>query len=59
MGEGICSDCKIIAGARIPLYTFFDIDSLDPAFAPGTGTPETGGLYTRETFPMGAPLCRV
>jgi guanidinobutyrase len=29
-----------------PLYLSFDIDSLDPAFAPGTGTPEIGGLTT-------------
>ena len=27
-----------------PTYVSFDIDALDPAFAPGTGTPETGGL---------------
>ena len=27
-----------------PVYLSFDIDSLDPAFAPGTGTPEIGGL---------------
>lgn len=31
-----------------PTYISFDIDSLDPAFAPGTGTPEVGGLTTRE-----------
>jgi agmatinase len=31
-----------------PVYLTFDIDSLDPAFAPGTGTPEVGGLSTRE-----------
>jgi guanidinopropionase len=31
-----------------PTYVSFDIDSLDPAFAPGTGTPEIGGLTTRE-----------
>ena len=29
-----------------PIYISFDIDSLDPAFAPGTGTPEIGGLTT-------------
>ncbi len=29
-----------------PTYISFDIDSLDPAFAPGTGTPEIGGLTT-------------
>lgn len=27
-----------------PVYISFDIDGIDPAFAPGTGTPETGGL---------------
>src|SRR5690606_20849618 len=31
-----------------PVYLSFDIDSLDPSFAPGTGTPEVGGLMTRE-----------
>jgi len=31
-----------------PTYVSFDIDSLDPAFAPGTGTPEVGGLTTVE-----------
>ncbi len=29
-----------------PAYLSFDVDALDPAFAPGTGTPETGGLAT-------------
>jgi arginase family enzyme len=28
----------------VPTYLSFDIDALDPAFAPGTGTPEIGGL---------------
>ena len=31
-----------------PVYLSFDIDGLDPAFAPGTGTPEIGGLTTLE-----------
>lgn len=31
-----------------PVYISFDIDCLDPAFAPGTGTPEAGGFTTRE-----------
>jgi agmatinase len=30
-------------------YLSFDIDALDPAFAPGTGTPEIGGLATWQT----------
>jgi len=29
-----------------PVYLSFDIDGIDPAFAPGTGTPEIGGLTT-------------
>jgi agmatinase len=33
-----------------PLFLSFDVDVLDPAFAPGTGTPEAGGLTTREAL---------
>lgn len=29
-----------------PAYLTFDVDALDPAFAPGTGTPEMGGLHS-------------
>lgn len=36
----------------MPTYLSFDIDSLDPAFAPGTGTPEVGGLTTREALEL-------
>lgn len=35
-----------------PTYLSFDIDSIDPAFAPGTGTPEVGGLTTREALAL-------
>ncbi|APG85485.1 agmatinase [Sinorhizobium americanum] len=35
-----------------PTYLSFDIDSLDPSFAPGTGTPEVGGLTTREVLEL-------
>jgi len=31
-----------------PSYISFDVDGLDPVYAPGTGTPEVGGLTTRE-----------
>ncbi len=34
--------CQTIGNG--PAYLSFDIDVLDPAFAPGTGTPEIGGL---------------
>lgn len=42
-----------------PEYIFvsFDIDTLDPAYAPGTGTPEPGGLTPREAFPILRRLC--
>ncbi len=33
-----------------PIYITFDVDGLDPAYAPGTGTPEAGGLTTREAL---------
>ena len=33
-----------------PTYITFDIDSVDPGFAPGTGTPEVGGLTPREVL---------
>eukprot|EP00944_MAST-04C_sp_MAST-4C-sp1_P007734 g7734.t1 len=38
-----------IGGAK-PVYLSFDIDSLDPAFAPGTGTLECGGLTIYQAF---------
>jgi len=34
--------------ADLPVYLSVDIDVLDPSFAPGTGTPEVGGLTSRE-----------
>jgi len=42
-----------------PKYLFisFDIDVMDPAYMPGTGTPEPGGLTSRETFPLVRRLC--
>src|SRR6266704_2134928 len=33
-----------------PVYCSFDIDAVDPAFAPGTGTPEVGGLTSYEAL---------
>ena len=37
-----------------PVYLSFDIDGLDPSYAPGTGTPEVGGL----TMPQGLEVIR-
>jgi guanidinobutyrase len=35
-----------------PCYITYDIDSLDPSFAPGTGTPEIGGLTTPQAMEL-------
>lgn len=35
-----------------PAYVTYDIDSLDPAYAPGTGTPEIGGLTTPQALEL-------
>ncbi len=35
-----------------PVYLSLDIDCLDPAFAPGTGTPEPGGMSTNQVFTL-------
>ena len=41
--RAIAERIRIVVGGA-PCYLSFDIDALDPAFAPGTGTPEIGGL---------------
>lgn len=45
--EKVINEVKRVVGEG-PTYVSFDIDSIDPAFAPGTGTPEIGGLTTIE-----------
>jgi guanidinobutyrase / D-arginase len=45
--RGIAERVRQRVGDR-PVYVSVDIDVLDPAFAPGTGTPEAGGLTSRE-----------
>jgi agmatinase len=45
---GIISGILSALGTEEPVYLSVDIDVLDPAFAPGTGTPEPGGWTTRE-----------
>lgn len=46
--EGIIKRIVERVGTKRPVYLSIDIDTLDPAFAPATGTPETGGWSTRE-----------
>lgn len=49
--DGVIAEARRVVGME-PAYLTFDIDSLDPAFAPGTGTPETGGFTPREAQRM-------
>lgn len=46
--DGIIKKIIDRVGTVNPVYLSLDIDTLDPAFAPATGTPETGGWSTRE-----------
>jgi agmatinase len=46
IGETIARIRERVGDARI--YVSFDVDFVDPAFAPGTGTPEIGGFTSRE-----------
>jgi len=41
--EAVIAEARRVVGDG-PTYISFDVDSLDPAFAPGTGTPEVGGM---------------
>jgi agmatinase len=43
---------RLAAHGHPPLYLSLDIDCLDPAFAPGTGTPEPGGLTTNQVLTL-------
>ena len=47
----LIEDIRGKMGTR-PVYLTFDIDSLDPAYAPGTGTPEIGGLTSVQAIEL-------
>ncbi len=44
---GVVEKAREVVGDG-PTYVSFDVDGLDPVYAPGTGTPEAGGLTPRE-----------
>jgi len=52
--DGVKSSIERISAAvgDVPVYISIDIDVLDPGFAPATGTPEAGGLSSRELLAM-------
>ncbi|WP_209888720.1 agmatinase [Rhizobium leguminosarum] len=47
--RAVIAKAREIVGSG-PTYVSFDVDSLDPAFAPGTGTPEVGGLTSAQAL---------
>ncbi|MFW2543483.1 agmatinase [Primorskyibacter sp. 2E107] len=49
--EALMEEVRDIVGQN-PCYITFDIDALDPAFAPGTGTPVSGGLASWQALAM-------
>ncbi len=49
--EAVIAEARRVVGYG-PTYVTFDVDGLDPVYAPGTGTPEPGGITTREALRM-------
>ncbi len=49
--DAVAAEAREIVGAG-PTYVSFDVDGLDPVYAPGTGTPEVGGFSTAEAQHM-------
>lgn len=47
--EAVIEEARSVVGDG-PTYISFDVDGLDPVYAPGTGTPEVGGITTREAL---------
>ena len=45
--EAVMAEARRVVGDG-PTYVSFDVDALDPVYAPGTGTPEIGGMTTLE-----------
>ena len=49
--DAVIAEARRVVGNG-PTYLSFDVDALDPVYAPGTGTPEIGGLTTYEAQRM-------
>ena len=47
--EDVMAEVREVVGSH-PTYVSYDIDFVDPAFAPGTGTPEVGGPNSEEAI---------
>ena len=51
LGDEQFAEARRVVGSQ-PAYVSFDVDGLDPVYAPGTGTPEVGGFSTHEAQRM-------
>jgi guanidinopropionase len=49
--DAVIAEARRVVGEG-PTYVSFDVDALDPVYAPGTGTPEIGGITTHEAQRM-------
>lgn len=49
--QAVIEEARRVVGDG-PVYLSFDVDGLDPVFTPGTGTPEIGGITTREALTL-------
>ena len=47
--DAVIAEARKVAGSG-PTYVSVDVDGIDPVFTPGTGTPEVGGITTREAL---------
>ncbi len=56
--DDLAREIRSVVGDE-PVYVTFDVDALDPAFAPGTGTPVPGGLAAREALALVRALAGV
>jgi agmatinase len=56
--DDVAREIRAVVDDR-PVYLTFDVDAVDPAFAPGTGTPVPGGLGAREALALVRALAGV
>lgn len=49
--DAVIAEARRVVGSG-PTYISFDVDGLDPIYTPGTGTPEVGGITTREALAL-------
>ena len=56
--DAVIEETRNVVGDR-PVYLTFDIDCLDPSYAPGTGTPVCGGLTTHQAMSIVRGLCGI